>query len=83
MANVNWHNVFERCVSTATQALVGVLGAGAEYIAAHGVADWRTGLTAVGIPALLSLAKNLQAELQKDVVDPITTNVAQLPDVLK
>lgn len=65
---VNWKNVGERVLSTTTQALLGALAAGAEFVMANGL-DWRTAAVAVGVPALLSLAKNLQAELTKDLTD--------------
>jgi len=68
MANVNWKNIGERVLSTFTQAVLGALAAGAEFVVANGL-DWRTAAVAVGVPALLSLAKNLQAELNKDLAD--------------
>lgn len=66
---VNWHNIQERVVSTFVQAVGGLLFAAAEYVAANGVADWRTAAVALGTPALLSLAKNLGAELKRDLAD--------------
>lgn len=76
MSNVNWKNIGERVLSTFTQAILGALAAGAEFVAANGL-DWRTAAVAVGVPALLSLAKNLQAELNKDLSDAGVTPVAQ------
>lgn len=72
--SVNWHNVVERVVATTWQGVVAAAAAGAEAVST-GALDWRTYVTGVAVAGLMSLAKNLQAELAA----PNTPNVVSVP----
>lgn len=67
-------NVVERVVSTAWQAALGALAAGAETVTAHSI-DWRTYLAFVLVTVLGSVVKNVAVKVETDpavkAVEPV------------